>query len=66
MRKPFTPDCSAPTSVKHHGRNARIDGPQSRHGASPREFVIRNLMNYSRSLTVLTTSQTGVIHAVLN
>jgi hypothetical protein len=33
---------------------------------SPSESVIRNLLNYSKALTVLQTNDTGFIHMVMN
>ena len=33
---------------------------------SPGESVIRNLLNYSKALTVLKTTETGYIHMVMN
>lgn len=33
---------------------------------SPSESVIRNLLSYSKALTVLQTNDTGFIHMVMN
>jgi hypothetical protein len=33
---------------------------------SPSESVIRNLLNYSKALAVLKTTETGFIHMVMN
>ncbi|MBC8314046.1 MAG: hypothetical protein ISR57_00450 [Bacteroidales bacterium] len=33
---------------------------------SPREYVIRNILNYSKSLSILKTHRTGTITLVMN
>jgi len=35
-------------------------------GTSPSEYVIRNILNYSKALAVLKTEQTGTINMVMN
>lgn len=37
-----------------------------RKSGSPCEFVIRNLLNYSKALAVLKTNETGFINMVMN
>jgi len=43
-----------------------VDRRRSRKVVSPSESVIRNLLNYSKALTVLNTTETGYIHMVMN
>ena len=33
---------------------------------SPRELVINNILNYSKSLTICHTRQTGIVNLVMN
>jgi hypothetical protein len=35
-------------------------------GTSPSEYVIRNILNYSKALAVLKTERTGIINMVMN
>lgn len=37
-----------------------------RNVTSPRESVIRNLLNYSKALAVIPTAETGYINLVMN
>jgi len=39
---------------------------RNRKAVSPSESVIRNLLNYSKALTVLQTTETGYINVVMN
>ncbi len=39
---------------------------RNRKVVSPSESVIRNLLNYSKALKVLATTDTGYIHLVMN
>ncbi|MEI7981657.1 MAG: hypothetical protein WCI71_08370 [Bacteroidota bacterium] len=52
-------------------KNAKVNGPSAvkrriRKVVSPSESVIRNLLNYSKALTVLTTLHNGYINLVMN
>jgi hypothetical protein len=42
------------------------DKKRRRKVVSPSESVIRNLLNYSKALTVLKTAETGYINLVMN
>ncbi len=42
------------------------DDQKNNKSVSPREFVIRNILNYSKSLFILKTRQTGIINLVMN
>jgi hypothetical protein len=37
-----------------------------RHDVSPREFVIRNILNYSLALSVIQTQEAGFVKMVMN
>jgi len=37
-----------------------------RHDVSPREFIIRNILNYSLALSVFQTQQAGCVKMVMN
>jgi hypothetical protein len=37
-----------------------------RHDVSPREFVIRNILNYSLALSVFQTTEAGFVTMVMN
>jgi len=37
-----------------------------RHDVSPREFVIRNILNYSLALSVFQTQEAGFVRMVMN
>jgi hypothetical protein len=37
-----------------------------RHDVAPREFVIRNILNYSLALSVFQTQETGFVKMVMN
>ncbi|MEI7661729.1 MAG: hypothetical protein WCK34_06020 [Bacteroidota bacterium] len=43
-----------------------VERRRNRKVCSPGESVIRNLLNYSKALTVLNTTETGYIHLVMN
>jgi len=50
---------------------SRVNDPSAdkrrrRQQVSPSESVIRNLLNYSKALTVLKTPETGFINLVMN
>ena len=48
-------------------QNDRSSEPRRmRKSVSPRESVIRNLLNYSKALAVLKTNETGFINMVMN
>jgi len=70
MRKPLTL-CTKP-SLSNREQTSRVNmKPErglkmKRNGVSPGEYVIRNLMNYSRSLAILNTKETGIVSVVMN
>ncbi len=37
-----------------------------RHGDSPSEYVIRNILNYSRALSIIKTHEAGTLKMVMN
>jgi lipid-binding SYLF domain-containing protein len=43
-----------------------VETRRRRKVVSPRESVIRNLLNYSKALAVVTTPETGFINLVMN
>lgn len=51
-------------------KNAKVNNPSAAKRrikvVSPSESVIRNLLNYSKVLAVLTTHNTGFINMVMN
>lgn len=42
------------------------DKRRKRHEMSPSESVIRNILNYSKALSVFSTPETGIINLVMN
>jgi len=54
------------TSFQSKVNDPSAEKRRSRKVVSPSESVIRNLLNYSKALTVLTTSETGYINLVMN
>ena len=42
------------------------DKKSERHDVSPREFVIRNILNYSLALSVIQTQEAGFVTMVMN
>ena len=53
---PFQPKVNDPSPEKLRRRKV----------VSPSESVIRNLLNYSKALTVLKSTETGFINMVMN
>lgn len=39
---------------------------ETRKGIAPGEYVIRNILNYSKALSVIKSEHTGCIHMVMN
>jgi hypothetical protein len=37
-----------------------------KNGVSPSEYVIRNILNYSKALAVLKTEEIGMVNRVMN
>jgi len=54
------------TSFHSKVSDPSVEKRRSRKVVSPSESVIRNLLNYSKALTVLKTTQTGYINMVMN
>ena len=54
------------TSIQSKVNDPSADKRRRRKVVSPSESVIRNLLNYSKALTVLNTTETGYIHMVMN
>jgi hypothetical protein len=60
------------TSVPSNKKSVKRDPaafPQKkseRHDVSPREFVIRNILNYSLALSVIQSQEAGIINLVMN
>ena len=54
------------TTLHAKNNNPSIDKRRSRKVVSPSESVIRNLLNYSKALTVLKSTETGFINMVMN
>ena len=49
---------------KENGFSA--EGRKNRKEVSPSDSVIRNILNYSKALTILSTHDTGIIRLVMN
>ena len=70
MRKHLTLDSL--TSISSNKKAAASDEKSfsnrkyERHDVSPREFVIRNILNYSLALSVIQTNEAGCIKMVMN
>jgi hypothetical protein len=54
------------TSYQSRVSDPSAERRRNRKVVSPSESVIRNLLNYSKALTVLTTPETGYINLVMN
>jgi hypothetical protein len=54
------------TSYPSKANEVPSDNRRRRKVVSPSESVIRNLLNYSKALTVLSTAETGYINLVMN
>ena len=54
------------TSLQSKVNDPSDDKRRRRKVVSPSESVIRNLLNYSKALTVLKTTETGYINLVMN
>jgi hypothetical protein len=54
------------TSSPSKSNEVPSDNRRRRKVVSPSESVIRNLLNYSKALTVLSTAETGYINLVMN
>jgi len=48
------------------GNITSSDRRRKRNEMSPSESVIRNILNYSKALSVLKTPETGIINLVMN
>ena len=59
--KSFTTEQNAlAQSRTAHGRK------KERHDVSPSEYVIRNILNYSKALVMMKTNETGNVGMVMN
>ena len=67
MRKPFThcPLCFSDTE-KNQGKQHRHSRMNEANEPSPGDHVIRNILNYAKSLSVCQTSELGPIALVMN
>jgi hypothetical protein len=54
------------TSSPSKANEVSSENRRRRKVVSPSESVIRNLLNYSKALTVLSTAETGYINLVMN
>jgi hypothetical protein len=54
------------TSFPSRVNDPSVDKRRRRKVVSPSESVIRNLLNYSKALAVLKTTETGFINMVMN
>jgi hypothetical protein len=54
------------TSIPSKANDSADDNRRRKRTVSPSESVIRNLLNYSKALAVLKTSETGYINLVMN
>jgi hypothetical protein len=54
------------TSIQSKVSEPSADKRRRNKVVSPSESVIRNLLNYSKALTVLKTTETGYINLVMN
>jgi len=53
-------------SLTSKGNFISPDRRRKKHEMSPSESVIRNILNYSKALTVFKTPETGIINLVMN
>jgi len=70
MRKHFTLDSLASITSKKKtsaGEKKSYSGKKTeRHDVSPREFIIRNILNYSMALSVIQTKEAGCVKMMMN
>jgi len=70
MRKPLTlcnkSSLSEPETSFRNNKSPFRATKMKRNSVSPGEIVIRNLMNYSKALSVLNTKETGIVNVVMN
>jgi len=70
MKKTLTLYSHSPYSSKTksgaRSRNHQLRKKMERNGVSPSEQVIRNILNYSLALTVLSTREKGLRNLVMN
>ena len=70
MKKHFTLDSlTSATSNKNTAASHQKEfsnRKSERHDVSPREFVIRNILNYSLALSVIHTKEAGCAKMVMN
>ena len=67
MRKPLTlcSDTLSSVSRKENENAEKMEKSHVREGVSPSELVIRNIMNYSKALSVLSLKD-GFLYRVMN
>lgn len=63
MKRSFT--FSYGNSVSE-GKSNSDNGQKNNKNVSPRDYVIRNILNYSKSLSTCQTRQTGTMFLVMN
>jgi hypothetical protein len=70
MKKTLTlypiPSYSSKTNSGARTRKHMLRKRMERNGVSPSEQVIRNILNYSKALSVLKTRETGFVNLVMN
>jgi hypothetical protein len=70
MKKTLTlyplPSYSSKNRSGTRSRRHLLRKKMERNGVSPSEQVIRNILNYSKALSVLKTRETGFINLVMN
>jgi hypothetical protein len=53
-------------TLPFYSDHSSFSGKKIRSGVSPSDYVIRNIMNYSRALEVLKTEKTGIVNVIVN
>jgi hypothetical protein len=70
MRRSLTLSSLTSFSSEHktvsYSRKFNSSKKKERHDVSPSEFVIRNILNYSRALAVVQTKETGNMRMIMN
>jgi hypothetical protein len=70
MKKTLTlypiPSYSSKNKTGARTRKHLLRKKMERNGVSPSELVIRNILNYSKALSVLRTRETGFVNLVMN
>jgi hypothetical protein len=66
MRKPSTLCSYHSSSHPRKTRRKAMVAKSDRYGESPSEYIVRNILNYSRALAVLKPEDSGLFRMLMN